>query len=189
MYKFLTKKQKYIAGFSLTELLVSVGIISMVTVAVMVRHSSFNSAVIIENIAYEISFDIRQTQTRAASPQVSVLEDALREGYGIRFVDQRTYEIFQADGGNLGVKRTVTRQTLDNRFEMSLSDGNNDLDYNSYIFFQRPDFDAKFYDDNNEQSSADQFIVNVRARAEAEASDSGVNITVSPTGQISVSRP
>ena len=170
-------------GFGLIELLVSIGILLLITSLVMVRHSSFNQTVLVENQAYEVAFDIRQTQIRAVSPQVGATGD-IRGGYGIRFLGDTNnrYEIFQLTQSGVVVVETVQ---LDNRFQFSVSGaGNADT-----IFFSRPDFDARFIANNDfgNPLAADQLNITISATDPAPNQSSRV-VTVTNTGQVTISR-
>ena len=170
-------------GFTLIELMIAIGIITLITSLVMVRHSSFNSAVLEENQAYEVAFDIRQTQMRAVSPQVGTGD--IRGGYGIRFFDDnRTYEIFQQQGGS---NLVVDRRQLDNRFQMEVSDSAGS-DANT-IFFQRPDFDARFRrNSGDEVPDADSMTINISMTDSGGIDTGGRDIIVTSSGQISIRR-
>ncbi len=58
---------KYSAGFTLVELLISVGIISIVSAIVLVKYSSFDSTVILKGQAYEIALGLREAQIKSVS--------------------------------------------------------------------------------------------------------------------------
>jgi len=61
--KVKSYKLKANQGFSLIELMVTIGILVLVSGVVFFNHSQFNNHVIIENLAYEISLTIRQAQS------------------------------------------------------------------------------------------------------------------------------
>ncbi len=71
------------AGFSLIELLVTISILALVSGFVFFNHSQFNSQVIVENLAYEISLAIRQAQSYGV--QVKQTAGDFNEGYGVYF--------------------------------------------------------------------------------------------------------
>lgn len=172
-------------GFGLIELMVSIGILALITTMVMIRHSSFNSSVLEETQAYEVAFDIRQTQMRAVSPQFGITND-IRGGYGVRFLttDNRTYEIFQETGDG---EIVIDRRQLDPRFrfELPLLE-NNDV---TTIFFQRPDFDARFKDSQgNLAITVDELVINISMVGDSGFQSNGRDIEVTSTGQITIRR-
>lgn len=186
MFTFSPSLSSSQRGFTLIELMISIGIITLITSLVMIRHSSFNSAVLEENQAYEVAFDIRQTQMRAVSPQVGITGD-VRGGYGIRFVDDpsgtnRIYEVFQRIDGE---DRVIDRRQLDNRFQLTVSEAGTA----NTIFFQRPDFDARFFrDSGTEVEDADRMVINVSLVDGGNSDTGGRNIEVTSSGQISIRR-
>lgn len=175
-------------GFGLVELMVSIGIIALITTMVMVRHSSFNSAVLEENQAYEVAFDIRQTQTRAVSPQAGINQN-FRSGYGIRFINERSYEIYAFTDSTQTV---VERRQLDPRFTFEVAHRTStdsleslDLEDRPAIQFARPDFDAQFI--NNEGAIlGSAMIINVRMTD--NGNNTGRDIVVSRAGQINIEK-
>ena len=136
------------AGFGLVELMVSVGIMLLVTAMVLTRQSTFNSAVLIENQAYEVAFDIRQTQLRAVSTQ-SGLDDDFYGSYVIEFTSgERFYDVYRVSEGGTRT-RVGSRLQLDPRFEVAAITSNGDLQAGSRyadvsLEFTRPLFDAEF---------------------------------------------
>lgn len=161
-------------GFSLVEMLIVIGIITLITSAVLVRQSSFNNTTVLQNAAYEVAFDIRQAQSRAVSPQVGTGD--LRGGYGIRFLtDNMTYEIFQRAGTDVV---PVESRRIDPRFRLNITES---IDA---IFFERPDFDARFKSGGTEISGMDAVDILVSMDGET----SGYVVTVTSVGQITVSR-
>ena len=181
MFTFSSSPSSSQQGFTLVELMISIGIITLITSLVMIRHSSFNSAVLEENQAYEVAFDIRQTQMRAVSPQVGTGD--IRGGYGIRFLDgNRTYEIYQQQGGS---DLVVDRRQLDNRFHMEITGAGTA----NTIFFQRPDFDARFLNnEGNPVSGVDSMTINISMTDDEGIDTGGRDIIVTSSGQISIRR-
>ena len=73
-------------GFTLVELMVSVGIFTFLTLIVLVNHSRFSGAILLENLAYDIALSIRQAQIFGLS--VREFEPGSGEfqpGYGVHF--------------------------------------------------------------------------------------------------------
>lgn len=54
-------------GFSLVELIVVISIMVLITTVVLVRHSAFNSTVLLNNLAYDVAGTIREAQVYATS--------------------------------------------------------------------------------------------------------------------------
>lgn len=155
-------------GFTLVELMVTISIMVLVTSAVLVRHTSFNSAVLLENQAYEIAFDIRQTQLLAVSARGRDAD--FRQTFSIEFEPgQRTYQIYQ------GTFLYGAPGALDRRFEITSVSGGSEGNP-ARIEFRRPNFDAIFDD------SLDTFIITI-----APVNGTGERtIEVTRTGQITV---
>jgi len=72
-----------VAGFTLIELLVTLTLVVMATGLVMIRYVSFNSSVLLNSLAYEVAFDLREAQSLAVSIRGN--DTNFREEYGIFF--------------------------------------------------------------------------------------------------------
>ncbi len=70
-------------GFSLIELLITMSIMMIVSGLVFFNHSRFNSNILIENLAYEISLTIRQAQSFGWL--VKETSGGFEGGYGVHF--------------------------------------------------------------------------------------------------------
>ena len=83
------------SGFTLVELLVTLTIVVLATGLVMVRYVSFNSSVLMNSLAYQIAFDLRETQSLAISIRGS--DAGFRQEYGMHFsmLDLNKYLLFQ----------------------------------------------------------------------------------------------
>ena len=81
-------------GFSLVELLITIGIVIMVTGAVLVRHTSFNSSTLLKSQAFELSLDIRTAQQYSISARADRTDT--RAAYGVYFDAQipGQYQLF-----------------------------------------------------------------------------------------------
>lgn len=81
-YKY-NKKNK---GFTLVELMASVGIFLVITTLVIVRHSQFSSTLLIENLAYDIALSVRKAQVFGLSVREVVTGSGeFNVGYGVHF--------------------------------------------------------------------------------------------------------
>lgn len=147
-------------GFSLVELMVSIGIVVLVLTIVVTRQSSFNGAVLLRSQAYEMALAIREIQLSAVSSQ----SNEIGEFYSVLGVHVDTddeqnnrYVLFSDSNGNDFFDGSATDQLLsstqlDSRFEIAAvrrSDGftlgsGNDIS----ITFERPNFDARFKTDS-----------------------------------------
>ena len=128
-------------GFGLIELLVSMSIMAIVSAVVLTKHGSFNGAVLLRNMTYEVAYTIRQAQLLAVSTTDGGTE---RVSYGVNFITPAgtmdgTYFIFRdvdLDGTyNTGDAQVGPTLRLDQRFEFG-------PDTQPAITFVRPNFDA-----------------------------------------------
>lgn len=86
-------------GFTLVELLVSLGIFTVITTIAVVNNSQFNSSILLTNLAYEVGLSVRQAQFYG----IAVKRDSTSgfdAGYGIHFdlTDPRSYYLFEDRG-------------------------------------------------------------------------------------------
>ncbi len=86
-------KQK---GFTLVELLVSLGIFTVITTIAVVNNNQFNSSILLTNLAYEVGLSIRQAQFYGIAVRKNAA-DNFNAGYGIHFdlADPRVYYLFE----------------------------------------------------------------------------------------------
>ncbi|HVU06673.1 MAG TPA: prepilin-type N-terminal cleavage/methylation domain-containing protein [Candidatus Paceibacterota bacterium] len=87
-------------GFTLVELLVSIGIFTVITTVAIFSNAQFNGSVLLTNLAYEIALSIRQAQYYG----ISVRQDssqAFDSGYGVSFKTSTptSYSIFEDKAG------------------------------------------------------------------------------------------
>lgn len=199
------RKQKNTSGFTLVELLVTLGIIVLVTGIVMVRYASFNSSVLLKSQAFITAFDLREAQSLAIS--VRGRSDQFYEEYGMYFdIDNPTiYRLFQDDDTNgiddpiryqSGEEIGVPRQ-LDPRFVIVDLCATNSVSRTCYtdtasmnnvaVTFKRPDFDADFYaaDDGGSETVNNIQSVEVIFAPHTNSSVSRT-VIVYATGQIDV---
>ncbi len=186
------RRPDFRSGFGLVELMVSVSIMVLVSAIILVGQDSFNAAVLIRNQAYEIAFDLRETQLSA----VSVSGDGgwNRQARGIHFntVDgsDDTYIIFEDQNGNYfydgtPTDRFITQARLDPRFEISSLNVGVSTPTQLSVVFERPNFDARFFSAGNNELTSDSVAtieVTKRGTSESRAVD------VTTTGQISVQK-
>lgn len=84
------------AGFSLIELLVVIFIVTIIATVVLVRHASFNSTTLLNNLAYDIALTIRQAQAYGVSVR-STSADTFQSAYGVHFThaDRTSFVLYQ----------------------------------------------------------------------------------------------
>lgn len=137
------RSQKTQGGFTLVELLITIGIIILVTGLVLARYSAFDGTVLLKNQAYDIALDLRQTQSYGLGSNVG--GDNFRDPYGIYFSilpgKNQQYIIFQDsdDNGSYDSGEEIATQPMRDRFIISsLSNGQS-----MSVTFKRPNFDAR----------------------------------------------
>lgn len=83
-------------GFTLVELLVSLGIFTVITTVAVVNNNNFNSSILLTNLAYEVGLSVRQAQFYGIAVRRSSTA-SFDAGYGIHFdlTDPRTYYLFE----------------------------------------------------------------------------------------------
>lgn len=79
-------------GFSLIELLVSIGILAIISVIVLANHTRFNGSVLLGSLAYDIGLSVREAQVFGVS--VRQYNDDFQLGYGVHFADDSSYSLF-----------------------------------------------------------------------------------------------
>lgn len=88
------KKNKNIQGFTIVELLVSIGIFAMMTALLLAKYGTFNQGVILTNLAYDVAITIRNAQSyglnvRSASRTLDKFEISTGGGvYGVHFSNE-----------------------------------------------------------------------------------------------------
>jgi prepilin-type N-terminal cleavage/methylation domain-containing protein len=182
-------------GFGLIELLVSISIVALVSSVVFVRQSSFNGAVLLRSQAYEIALQAREVQLYA----VSAIGDGgdFRERYGLYFTtvspNNTIYNVFRDSNDNN--RYEVAEQfgfqgRLDRRFEIRAvrAEGGGTLSGSELVvLFERPNFDARFYDGTGAEVVADRVEVDIAIIGQS-GTGAGVvrTLEISSTGQIAV---
>lgn len=174
-----------IRGFGLVELLVSISIMTLVSAVILARHSSYNSAVLLRNQAYEVAFTIREAQNYALSAVFTdtgtgLSTDSFRERYGVHFeAGNSVYYLFRDDNGDGGYdagEEIGQPGRLDPRFVFSSVPGGTGV---FDVMFERPNFDAIF-DPNPSGPAGTPAIITV------STDTSSRDIEVTRTGQIAV---
>jgi prepilin-type N-terminal cleavage/methylation domain-containing protein len=187
------------SGFGMIELMVSIAIVTIVMAVVLARQSSFNDAVLLRGQAYDIALSMREVQLKAVSAidSTGTGGDNFRTVLGVHFDESTsgTYRIFQdKDSDNFYDCTSPTapsceefglQNKLDTRFQVTDirttpagAMSGTDLS----IVFQRPNFDARFFDASNAEVFASMVEIDVENPVTGEIR----TIEITPTGQIAV---
>ncbi|MCW9054437.1 MAG: prepilin-type N-terminal cleavage/methylation domain-containing protein [Candidatus Pacebacteria bacterium] len=184
-------------GFSMIELVVSVGILVVITLVVLVNYAAFGGSVLIGSLAYDVGLSIRQAQVFGLSVrEFGFGSGQFDVGYGVHFdmdspqdyfiyADLDKNYIYNADDGaqevfNIGRGFSIKRvcvTTVSSTELCSDTDNINVLD----ITFVRPDPDAYIRVDGDAGTVYQSARVVVGSPQGAER-----EVTVESTGQISV---
>lgn len=89
-------------GFTLVELLVVMGIVTIISTVILTRYSQFNNTILLSNLAYDMALSVRQAQVFGLSVrEQTVGSGAFNTGYGIYFSkDSPTSYLLFADVDN-----------------------------------------------------------------------------------------
>ncbi len=187
-------------GFGLIELMVSISIVVLVTSVILARHDSYNSAVLLRSQAYDIALKMREVQLQAVSAVGQ--GDEYRNVTGLYFnttLNPNSYLVF-VDGFGGGEKNfnydlgeeIGKRENIDRRFELdqiTLTGAGESTPQAVSIIFERPNFDARFYVDGDDEEVLGVTGVELGIRLKGstdEGAGSLRTIEVSKTGQIIV---
>lgn len=185
------KKAESQQGFGLVELMVSISIMAIVMAVVLVRQTTFNSAVLLRSQAYEVALSLRTVQLSAVSASNEAGD--FREVLGVHFdtSDSDAYRIFRDSDSGIDDNNYYDsgeafglQGKLDDRFEIRAIRAGGDVSQLSVIF-ERPNFDARFFDSGGE-IDVSTIEIDV-ARRGADSGCSAVRtVEISNTGQITV---
>jgi len=180
----MNKKHSPIRGFSILEVLITAGIIGVITGIVVIKYGAFNNLILLKNQAFQAALDMRSTQTRALSAQ-GRSGAAFRDGYGVYFnvsaATRDRYILFVDTNGNnvYNSGEELETRMLDSRFVLSsLCSGSNCGLSTMSVVFKRPNFDAVI---NNGSVSIGR--INMVPKNGASATRT---VVVNAAGQISV---
>lgn len=182
------------AGFSLIELMVSISIIVLVVAVIIVQQTSFNGSVLLRNEAYEVALTLRNIQLSAVS--ASVNNGSFRALYGAHFnIDTLTngrFSVFKdadADGFYDSSEAFGQQGVIDPRFEIREIRTIGDT-YNSAlglsVVFERPNFDARFFDSAGEVNASSVEIDIARRGVTGTGVEVLRTVEITAAGQISV---
>jgi len=189
-----SKKDVPTHGFGLVELIISLSIITIVTSVVLARNTAFNSAILLRNQAYEVAFVIRQAQQLAVSGQGGDLSAVQKQRYAVAFatassgvVNRQTLLLYK-DNNNNGVYDSsvddlIDTIRLDSRFRISSLNTNGTNRGSIRVLFERPLFDAKFY-----QGTSNSLITGTATISIQRVGDTSATRTIEVTslGQVTV---
>jgi type II secretory pathway pseudopilin PulG len=184
------------AGFGLIELIVSISILILITTLVLVNQNAFNSAILLRSQAYELALQLRTVQLNAVSAADEAGAGTFRSVFGVHFntATPQEYKLFR-DTGNYyydGLGEEFGLQgSLDPRFEIRAirADGAVVAGGELSVVFERPNFDARFFDTPGEINALDVGRVEIEVARVGEAgttADVLRTVVVTSAGQISV---
>ena len=171
-------------GFTLMEMVVTVGIFALISTVVIVRNAQFDNETLLQNLAYDVALSVRQAQQFGVNVRAS--EGVFSGSYGIHFdAEQQTYFMFTDinENGLYDEDELLETYTLGRGATIgaicdpsSKGDcGHKQLD----VVFRRPDPDAVI--NNGDLSQATVELVSGRG-------DGSRIISIESTGQISIKR-
>ncbi len=193
-------------GFTLAELLISVGIIAAVSTVVLVNFSAFDSTVLLKGEAYEIALSLRESQVKS----VGMVRNSggFDYPYGMSFTaGSSLYQAFVYKSATGEPKYELCSNGDTNCAELILendmgrsmiikeicyvNNGGSCVNLNRLdISFRRPEFGGLFYGLNNGGQSANLSNASlVRITLGSSRTEAGTNtfvVEVSKLGQISV---
>ena len=190
-FKHLQKLSK-VAGFGIIELLVSISIMVIISAVIMVQQKSFNSAVLLRSQAYNIALEARQIQLSAVS--VSGEAGEFRSLLGLHFdiASNQEYKIFKDADSDKYYDATEIfgkQGKLDKRFEIrAIRAVGDSLTGNAVsVVFERPNFDARFFDSSGELTNASRIEIDIAQKnGQSGTNDIIRTIEITSTGQIAV---
>ncbi len=187
------------SGFGLIELLVSVSIVVLVTSIILVRHSSYNGAVLLRSEAYELALQAREIQLSAVS--VANSAGSFRNVFGLYFNTDSPNFYYSFKDANTGTNKNNfwnsgeeigKRNNVDPRFEIDkirlIGPTVTEVETISVIF-ERPNFDARFYTAANTPVADTVSSIEIDIRVKNTNGDTVGEVRtveITKTGQITV---
>lgn len=181
------------AAFGLIELLVSISIMVIIVSVILVRQSSFNGAVLLRSQAYEVALQLRSIQLNAVSATSesgafrSILgvyfDPAIPDSYRIYTDTDTPPDFFYESSEEFGLQGLI-----DPRFEIrEIRNIGGSYDGNGIsIVFERPNFDARFYDSGGQVDATSIEIDIARVGSTGTGPGDIRTVEVTSAGQISV---
>lgn len=182
-------------GFGLIELMVSISIMAIIMAVVLARHERFDGVILLRSQAYEVALQLREVQLSAVS--AASLAGEYRENLGIHFDTNQPnrYILFQDSnsGANANFRYDPGEEfgapgIIDNRFTISgiRPETGSISGTGLSVVFERPNFDARFYDQSGELSTTRIKIDVRRVGTSGNSNDEVRSVEVTNTGQIAV---
>jgi Tfp pilus assembly protein FimT len=179
------------AGFTLTELVVSIAIMIFIMALILVNYAKFDSGIVLTNLAYDVGLSVRKAQTYGISVQGKNTGVTLNftYPYGIHFDinSPQSYLIF-ADMNNNGQYDVAGNEKVEGYMLRSpyriqkLCTGSCTSTLTTIdILFQRPNPDARIYANTVQTNEAAEIHL-----YSAQDTASTRKILVRTTGQISI---
>lgn len=171
-------------GFTLMEMVVTVGIFALISTIIIVRNAQFDNETLLQNLAYDIALSVRQAQQFGVNVRAS--EGVFSGSYGMHFTaESSTYVMFtdiDEDGAYDEPKELLETYTLGRGATIGaicdIQVKQDDCAHKQIdIVFRRPDPDAII--NNGEISHATLELVSGRG-------DGSRIISIESTGQISI---
>jgi len=87
------------SGFTIVELLVSIGIFAMMTALLLAKYGNFNQGVILTNLAYDVALTIRNAQSYGLNVKSATrVTNDFSKPYGVRLSCDATTTTIPANG-------------------------------------------------------------------------------------------
>ncbi len=187
--------KKKFGGFSLIELLVTIGIFSVITGVVLANYRSFNKNSDFANTIENVYFALREAQVYGAGGKTAGITacgtpaSSFNCAYGVRFsVGSVSYDFFvdanenrmmdtgeQIQTQSLGVDTSVTSVTC-----ITSSGSVACPASGASVTFKRPSPDAFIAERSGQENSIDRVVVAITKGTKT------ANVAISSTGQISI---
>lgn len=186
-------------GFTLVELLISIGIIAFISSIVLLKYSSFDSTVLLKNAAYEVALALREAQAKSVSgshqggdanfPFGVTFTPEVKDYTIFRYASATDpsphYDVSEADPDLASNISTTLMERSMLVTDVCINTGTENCDVTRLdVSFRRPEFRALFYAEGyvGNQSNIQSAKIKVRS------SNGGNTFVVEVTrlGQISV---
>lgn len=143
-------------GFSIIELIVVIGIFSIILSVALFNQGKLNNNILLTNLAYEIALLVRETQAYGIGVRAQNTEGGFQGGYGISFDPRSPNRIFQfndinnnkiLDQGELASEYIIQNQRGNTIVAQCIGEASGPcMDNNKLInvVFQRPNPEAFF---------------------------------------------
>lgn len=188
-------------GFSLVELIVVIGIFSVISGITVFNYGKFQSSLVITNLAYQAALAVRQAQVYGISVK-QTKTNSFDVPYGVWFGENsKDFYLFADTNVGGGTKNKFDINTFDSKEELISLTGSNNIhkfcihqgtwrcstgnaSARMSIMFKRPNPSALIYDFGGlgDSTLADQAEIQFKSAQ----GDKIARLTITSTGQISV---